>query len=207
MYSRTSRPELCIRYTRKRKVSEHVRRRDNRTHKLKCGNLTPLVNNRDFPTWARLASSPLSTFPQARLSTASQRLTSLFAECIHRPIHMTLALHPRGRRDSSVLSCWPWAPVQRSTCPPSLPSPSRSGQQPSAHATPGPFRERYRSAPAIDGARIAAGPLAFPHVASFRDLAHRCRPGRVGLRRSHPRGPGLLQAVPGSPHPHSASGT
>lgn len=83
---------------------------------------------------ARLASSGLSTFPQPCSSTASQRLTSLFAESIHRPIHRTLALHTRDWRDRSALSCWPWAPVQRSTCPPSLPSRLPPGQQPSAHA-------------------------------------------------------------------------
>ena len=83
---------------------------------------------------ARLASSRLSTFPQPCSSTASQRLSSLFAGSIHRPVHRALALHTRGWRDRSALSCWPWALMQRSTCPPSLPSRLPSGQQPSAHA-------------------------------------------------------------------------
>ena len=64
--------------------------------KLNRGNLIALLDNRGFLTWARLASSPLSTFPQPRSSTASQRLTSLFSESIHRAIHRTLAFAPPG---------------------------------------------------------------------------------------------------------------
>ena len=45
-----------------------------------------------------------------------QQLTSLFAESIHRLMHRTLTLHPRGWHDRSALSCWPWGPLQRSTC-------------------------------------------------------------------------------------------
>jgi hypothetical protein len=49
-------------------------------------------------------------------------LTSLFAGIIHRIMHRTLAFHSRGWRDTSMLSCWPWGPLPRSTCLPSLPS-------------------------------------------------------------------------------------
>jgi hypothetical protein len=49
-------------------------------------------------------------------------LTSLFAGIIHRLMHRTLALHSQGWRDTSMLSGWPWGPLPRSTCLPSLPS-------------------------------------------------------------------------------------
>jgi hypothetical protein len=64
----------------------------------------------------------LSTFPQPRSSTAPQGLTCQFSESIHNLMHRTLAWAPRGWRDRSVLSCWPWGPIQRSIRLPSLPS-------------------------------------------------------------------------------------
>ena len=81
-------------------------------------------------TWARLTSSPLSTFPQPCSSTASQRLTSLFAENIHRPIHRTLALHPPGA--GVIGACSHAGPGLACKVNPYLPS-LPSGQQP-AHA-------------------------------------------------------------------------
>jgi hypothetical protein len=88
------------------------------------------VESGSFLTWAKLALRLLSTYPQSRSSTAAQQLTSLFAESVHSLMHRTLALHPRGWRDRSVLSCWPWGPTQRSgrlsprpSWLPSIPSP------------------------------------------------------------------------------------
>jgi hypothetical protein len=80
----------------KRKVSGHARRWNNRTHKLNCGNLLPLVDNRGFSTRVRSAFSSLSTFPQPHPSTTSRRLTSVFTRNIHRTIHRTLAWQPPG---------------------------------------------------------------------------------------------------------------
>jgi integrase/recombinase XerD len=93
-------------------------------------NFYALVESGSFLTWAKLALRLLSTYPQSRSSTAAQQLTSLFAESVHSLMHRTLALHPRGWRDRSVLSCWPWGPTQRSgrlsprpSWLPSIPSP------------------------------------------------------------------------------------
>ncbi len=55
--------------------------------------------------WPRRAFRRLSTFPQPGSSTAAQRLTSVFGQTIHRLMHRALALHPRGWRDRSMLSC------------------------------------------------------------------------------------------------------
>jgi site-specific recombinase XerC len=77
-------------------------------------NFYALVESGSFLTWAKLALKLLSTYPQSRSSTAAQQLTSLFAESVHSLMHRTLALHSRGWRDRSVLSCWPWGPTQRS---------------------------------------------------------------------------------------------
>jgi hypothetical protein len=62
----------------------------------------------EVPASVKLAFQPLSTYPQSGLSTAKSQLTSVFAESIHSVMHRTLALHPRGWRDRSVLSCWSW---------------------------------------------------------------------------------------------------
>jgi hypothetical protein len=68
----------------------------NRTHRLHCGQVPAPVDSGSLPTWMTQAFEVLSTFPQPRSSTDTQELTSLFAECIHRPMHSTLALHPPG---------------------------------------------------------------------------------------------------------------
>ena len=149
------------------------------------------MDNRSFPAWARSAPKPLSTFPQPRSSTDTQQVTSLFAESIHRSIHRTLALHPRGWRDRSVLSCWPWAPVRRSTCPPSLPSPLPSGQQPSAHTRRlsdevSDNRHGHRRTSADTHGRSAAGHTRCDARSPRRNLAsgRRSRPTGVDFVRS-----------------------
>jgi hypothetical protein len=73
----------------------------------------PLVDNGRPAARVGLAFQRLSTFPQPRPSTAARRLTSAFTETIHRLIHRTLTLHPRGWRDRSMLSCWPRGPSHR----------------------------------------------------------------------------------------------
>jgi hypothetical protein len=96
----------------KRKITGCVRRRNKQYSQGTLWISAPLVDRRSLATCARLAFFPLSTFPQPRSSTAPQRLTSHFTETIHNLMHRTLALHPRGWRDRSMLSCWPWVSQQ-----------------------------------------------------------------------------------------------
>jgi hypothetical protein len=68
--------------------------------------MRPVCGRRNACGLGRLASGRLSTFPQPRSSTAARWLTCTFTQIIHRLMHRTLTLHPRGRRDRSMLSCW-----------------------------------------------------------------------------------------------------
>jgi hypothetical protein len=70
-------------------------------------NFYALVESGSSLTWAKLALQLLSTYPQSRSSTASQQLTSLFAESVHSLMHRTLALHLGVEMELAFANCGP----------------------------------------------------------------------------------------------------
>jgi hypothetical protein len=146
----------------KRKVSGHACRWNNRIHKLNCGNLLPLVDNRGFPDSGKVGVLIVIHFSTAslvhNLTATDQHVYPKHPQDY--PQDASLA-HPGAGVIGARSHAGPGLLCSGSSCPPSLPSRLPSRQPPFAHARlsdeVSDNRHGHRRTPADISGRSAAG--------------------------------------------------